>query len=70
MRRRGKALRQIRNNSGYLCVNLCKHGRRWKRLVHRLVAEAFIPNPLGLETVNHKDEDKANNSAANLEWMT
>lgn len=38
--------------------------------VHRLVAMTFIPNPLNLETVNHKDENKFNNCVDNLEWMT
>lgn len=38
--------------------------------VHRLVASAFIPNPQNLDTVNHKNEDKNNNAAGNLEWMT
>lgn len=37
---------------------------------HRLVAEVFIPNPLNLPEVNHKDEDKSNCSASNLEWCT
>ena len=38
--------------------------------IHRIVAEAFIQNPQGLETVNHKDEVKTNNVASNLEWMS
>ena len=38
--------------------------------VHRLVAQAFIPNPLGLPEVNHKDGVKPNCKASNLEWMT
>ncbi len=55
---------------GYLAVWLCKDGNTKRMYVHRLVAEAFISNPLGLETVNHRDEDKTNNAASNLEWLT
>lgn len=51
-------------------VVLYKDGKRKNMYVHRLVAEAFIPNPLGLKTVNHKDENKLNNAVANLAWMT
>lgn len=51
-------------------VVLYKDGKRKGLFVHRLVAEAFIPNPLGLETVNHRDENKLNNAVANLDWMT
>lgn len=54
----------------YLSVSLYKDGKSCTKAVHRLVAEAFIPNPLGLMQVNHKDEDKSNNSANNLEWCT
>ena len=68
--RKEKTLKPGKNQGGYLHVGLCKDCHTKRLLVHRLVAEAFIPNTQGLETVNHKDEDKTNNSVANLEWMS
>ena len=65
-----KILKPGKNNRGYLKVSLYKDGQKKMSLVHRLVAEAFIPNPNNLETVNHKDEVKTNNVASNLEWMS
>ena len=53
---------------GYLFVSICKNGEQKKCKVHRIVAQAFIPNPDNLPEVNHKDEDKTNNSVSNLEW--
>lgn len=53
---------------GYAAVCLSKDGKRYGKLVHRLVAEAFIPPVEGLSEVNHKDEDKTNNRVENLEW--
>ena len=53
--------------SGYKRVSL---GSNFKADVHRLVAEKFIPNPLGLPQVNHKDGNKLNNHADNLEWVS
>ena len=55
---------------GYEHVKLNKDGKSYTKYVHRLVAEAFIPNPMKKETVNHKDEIKAHNYVENLEWMT
>ena len=53
---------------GYYYVSLYKEGKGKNFRIHRLVAEAFIPNPLGLPQVNHKDECKINNCVSNLEW--
>ena len=67
----GKILSTGNNGSGYLFVILCKDGKAKKNCtVHRLVAEAFIPNPNNLPLVNHMDECKKNNYFGNLEWCT
>ena len=58
------------NNRGYIQIRLSKDGKQKYMLLHRIVAEAFIPNPEGFTQVNHKDENKNNNSADNLEWCT
>ena len=68
--RKEKILKPQKRTDGYLQVGLHKDGHVKMLKVHRLVAEAFIQNPQGLETVNHKDEVKTNNVASNLEWMT
>lgn len=65
-----KCLKHGRNNRGYTFVALCMNGKVKQYLVHRLVAEAFIPNPLNLPEVNHKDETYTNNCVDNLEWCT
>ena len=54
----------------YFMVSLSKGGKVKKVLVHRLVAEAFIPNPDNLPQVNHKDGNVQNNAVWNLEWVT
>lgn len=58
------------NAGGYLQVKLINDRGSKSIKVHRLVAKAFIPNPLGLPEVNHKDKDKCNNNVLNLEWCT
>ena len=65
-----RIMKTIKHTNGYLQVDLYKDGKKKTIKVHRLVAEAFIQNPQGLETVNHKDEVKSNNAATNLEWMS
>ena len=65
-----KLLKQVKLDSGYVAVCLCKHNKTKNFRVHRLVAEAFIPNPEEKPQVNHIDENKTNNVASNLEWMT
>lgn len=68
--RRGKYLKQYQTPKGYKTVHLsvgnCSKGFQ----VHRLVAEAFIPNPNNYPQVNHKDENPSNNHVSNLEWVT
>lgn len=63
-----RILTPINNSAGYYYVSLCKEGVIRRILVHRIVAEAFIPNPFGLPFINHKDENPANNAVDNLEW--
>ena len=68
--KRGKLLAFGYNAGGYRLVKLCDNGRERTHKVHRLVAQAFIPNPENLPWVNHKDENPANNTSVNLEWCT
>ena len=56
------------SNSGYIMVDLNCKGKRKRVYLHRILAEAFISNPNNLPCVNHKDENKLNNSLDNLEW--
>lgn len=59
-----------RNHDGYLRIQLWEHGKCQFVSIHRLVAEAFIPNPDNKPFVNHIDGDKQNNRVENLEWCT
>ena len=65
-----KILTQNITNWGYCKVALYKNGARKYYKVHRLVAEAFIPNPNNKEQINHIDGNKLNNNVNNLEWNT
>lgn len=56
------------NKRGYEYVNIQHNGKRIAIKIHREVAKAFLPNPNGYPEVNHKDENKTNNQADNLEW--
>ena len=67
---KGRMLKKVPIGSGYTASCLCVDGKVDKAYNHRLVAEAFIPNPDGKPEVNHKDGDKKNNVVENLEWVT
>ena len=66
----GRTLKPRYDKDGYLRVTLYKDGKEKKKVIHRLVAEAFIRNPNKYPEVNHKDENKSNNELSNLEWCT
>lgn len=57
-------------SNGYHRTDLWKQGKRWRPLLHRLVAMTFIPNPRQCSQVNHIDGIKTNNVVSNLEWCT
>ena len=66
----GKLLKGIKNREEYLQVTLYRNGIPTSKLVHLLVAHAFVPNPKGLPIVLHRDDNKANPHARNLVWGT
>lgn len=68
--RSGRIKKQSRDKDGYLVVNLSKDGKQKKAKVHRLVAEMFVDGKACGSEVNHKDFNRENNSASNLEWVT
>lgn len=67
---KGGMVKLVLNQQGRLRARLRLEGKEKQRLVHRLVAEAFISNPEKKEQVNHIDGNKTNNAIANLEWVT
>lgn len=68
--RPGHILTRRFDSKGYALVTLSKNGQSSSAKVSRLVAKAFLPNPFNFPVVNHKDENKSNDAADNLEWCT
>lgn len=66
----GKLLKPAYYSNGYQFVALSENGTVTQKLLHRIVATAFLPNPLNKAYVNHKDGNKVNNHVDNLEWVT
>jgi hypothetical protein len=68
--RKNIILRPGKFPNGYLFASLKVKGKQCSKMIHRLVAEAFLSNPGRKKEVNHKDGDKQNNVIENLEWVT
>ena len=68
--RKSKVIAKIKTKNGYIRVMLSNNGKHKQELLHRLVAQAFIPNPNNYEQVNHINCNKEDNSCSNLEWCS
>lgn len=67
---KGKVFEKHKNKNGYLIVYVRINGKRYVKYLHRLVAEAFIPNPDNKSEIDHIDGNKENNKVENLRWVT
>lgn len=67
---KGRIIKPVICTNGYYEIHLRVDGKRTVKMLHRVVAEAFLANPNNLPEVNHKDENPANNGVENLEWCT
>lgn len=65
-----RIMKPIIKDNGYCQIALFKDKKRCRKYIHRLVAEAFIPNPNNYPCINHKDYNKANNNVDNIEWCS
>ena len=68
--KKARKLKPRDNGRGYLAVRLCKDNTQKNYLVHRLVADAFIPNPHSFSDVDHIDGNTRNNCISNLQWLS
>ena len=69
IKREDRILQPYFTEKGYYRIGLTMYGRKKQYRVHRLVAEAFIPNPNNYHNVHHRDGNKKNNAVSNLEWV-
>lgn len=65
-----KIIKPYINNCGYYVVVLSQDKKKFIKLIHRLVAKAFIENPNNLTDVDHIDNNKLNNNVINLQWLS
>ena len=68
--RNGKKRKTKIHKQGYIRITLTINGKQYTPLLHRLVAETYLPNPNNLREVDHLDFNKQNNHYSNLEWVT
>ena len=63
-----KILKPQLNTHGYYFVTLCSDGNKYQKLIHKLVGELFIPNPLNKSCIDHKNNIRLDNNVTNLRW--